>query len=340
LDAYLTPRDGELPSGENLEYDPGFVSLMQEAKPGEERQVGSTIVPGEEPNYREVIAAAHALLERTHDLRIATVLAHAQTATRGIEGLAEVLGYMRGCLDTWWDSCHPQLDADDDDDPTMRVNAVLGLTDTATVMRALRLSPLGESVALGRVSLRDVMIAEGEIPKPDDMATAPDETTVAAIFRDSPPDRLRARLAAARTALAEIQAIDRIFDTRIPTQGPTLDPLIRGLRKIVARLAQVVGEPEEPAAPGDDAAPAQAGAAQAARPQGGISGEITSSRDVVAAIDRIIAYYDTYEPSSPLPILLRRARMLVGADFLTIVREIAFDGLENVKKLGGLPDDT
>ena len=49
--------------------------------------------------------------------------------------------YIRFCLEEYWETCHPELDADDDDDPTMRVNAVLGLgflgADAAPATRAL-----------------------------------------------------------------------------------------------------------------------------------------------------------------------------------------------------------
>ena len=61
--------------------------------------------------------------------------------------------------------------------------------------------------------------------------------------------------------------------------------------------------------------------------------------DARAAIDRIIAFYAEHEPSSPLPILLHRARRLIGADFLTIMRDIAPDGVENIRSLGGIRDD-
>ncbi|MDZ4136484.1 MAG: type VI secretion system protein TssA, partial [Paracoccaceae bacterium] len=72
---------------------------------------------------------------------------------------------------------------------------------------------------------------------------------------------------------------------------------------------------------------------------GGGSGAINTQNDVRNAIDRIISYYARQEPSSPLPILLERAKRLVGADFMTIIRDMAPDGRDNVKLIGGLGDD-
>ena len=54
------------------------------------------------------------------------------------------------------------------------------------------------------------------------------------------------------------------------------------------------------------------------------------------ALDRIIAYYARSEPSSPVPMLLERAKRMVGADFLTIIKEMAPDGVQNVHLIGGI----
>ncbi|MDZ4135741.1 MAG: type VI secretion system ImpA family N-terminal domain-containing protein, partial [Paracoccaceae bacterium] len=125
-DLLISHGDTE-PSGENLEYDPAFISLELAAQPGEERQVGDSIIQAEEPDHAEVIIQATDVLSRSHDLRAAAFIAYALLRTKGFVGFAQATGYIRGILETYWDTCHPQLDADDDDDPTMRVNAVAAL---------------------------------------------------------------------------------------------------------------------------------------------------------------------------------------------------------------------
>ena len=47
MDALLTSRGEDAPSGENLEYEPVFAELELAAQPGEEKQVGDEIVQGE-----------------------------------------------------------------------------------------------------------------------------------------------------------------------------------------------------------------------------------------------------------------------------------------------------
>jgi type VI secretion system protein ImpA len=53
-----------------------------------------------------------------------------------------------------------------------------------------------------------------------------------------------------------------------------------------------------------------------------INGTIQSRQDVIRLLDQICEYYARTEPSSPLPLLLRRARRLAEMDFLQIVDEL------------------
>lgn len=334
----LVDHGAPAPSGEDLEYEKVFTDLLLVARPEEERQVGNTVQPAAEPDAKKIVDHAEAVLARSHDLRAAVLYGYAATRLRGLAGLAEATAYIRGCLEQFWDTCHPQLDADDDDDPTMRINAVLGLVEPATVLRAVRSAPLTDSPAFGRVSLTDIAIAEGEMPAPEGMDNPPDAARVSAAFQDTPEDALRATLDAARAALADVAAIDAVFNARTPGQGPELAPLAKLLGRANTRLSDVVGTPE--AAPEEGEATGDTeGAAPAARPArtAGV-GEIASSRDVEQAIDKIIKYYREHEPSSPVPMILGRARRLVGADFMTIVADMAPGGQDTVKMISGTED--
>ena len=65
------------------------------------------------------------------------------------------------------------------------------------------------------------------------------------------------------------------------------------------------------------------------------SGEIGNRDDVLRSLDRILAYYTRHEPSSPLPVLLNRAKNLVHADFEAIVRNLIPDGMSQFENLRG-----
>ncbi|MEJ6707979.1 MAG: type VI secretion system protein TssA [Amylibacter sp.] len=325
----------DAPSGKNLEYETVFADLLLVAQPGEERQVGDEIMEAEAPDDNAVIEKALAVLEQSHDLRAAVYLASAELRKNGFSGFAKVTSYMRGCLEQYWDSCHPELDADDDNDPTMRVNTVLGIADSDTMVKLVRRAPLTQSKAFGGVTLRDMAVADGEVSLLDGTENIPDQAGIGAAFKDTDPEVLAGIQAAVAQALEDVRGMDAVFDEKTPGMGPNLDPLIKMLQRAATRLAEETGvEAVELVEDDEDGTSAGSAAAKSAP-----SGAISSPRDVEASIDRIIAYYTIYEPSSPVPLLLQRAKRLVGADFMTIVNDIAADGVHNVKLVGGIVDE-
>lgn len=340
----LKPHGDGDPSGENLEYDPAFMSLEIAAQPGEERQIGDSIIAAEDPDHPEVISNALDVLGRSHDLRAAVFLSYSYLRTRGFPGFAEATGYIRGVLEQYWDTCHPQLDADDDNDPTMRVNAVKSLADLKTIVPGIRLAPLTDSRTFGRLALKDIQIAEGELAGAEGAEGLPDSNQVAAAFQDTDPDRLEVIRSAVAKAHADVKAIGEVFDVKVPTRGPDLDELEKVLRQVLqkfsaAGISDPSGAAEDVPDAGAEAAPVSGGGGQVARGPmagGGPPGSVNSQADARAAIDRIIQYYARSEPSSPVPILLERAKRLVGADFMTIIRELAPEGESNVNLIAGV----
>ncbi|MEO9683032.1 MAG: type VI secretion system protein TssA [Tateyamaria sp.] len=337
LDALLQSLGDDAPSGDDLEYDPVFTELEIAATHGEERQAGDEILPPEDPDYKEVAAKALEILERSHDLRAAIFLAEANLRLKGFPGFAQATSYVARCVDEYWDSCHPQLDEDDDNDPTMRVNAIRTFVDDARILRGVRRAPLTESRMFGALSLRHIAVAEGEMTPPSDMDSVPDAGQVAAAFQDTEEDALREISEAVSQAFDDVTAIAAKFDDETPGQGPDLDPLLKFLGQAKTKISNALGDPIETEADAETDEVTTGGPTPVAGASGG--GAINSPTDVENALDRIIAYYGREEPSSPLPLLLLRAKKLVGADFLTIVRDMAPDGVDHVNLLGGIEDD-
>lgn len=346
LAVLLQSKGEESPSGDNLEYDPAFTEMELAAQPGEERQIGDEITAAADPDYGEVRKTALAILDRSHDLRAAVFLADALLHSEGLSGFADVTGYVRGCLEEFWETCHPELD-EDDGDPTMRINAIQDLcgqpgemAGPSPVYRSLRRAALTESRSFGQLSLRDIEVAEGLAPPPADMDSVPDTNTVNAAFQDTADTVLAERLDAVKRAADNVRAISGVFDDKTPGQGPDLDPLIKLLHQIGRRLEAHV-DSADPDAGNSEADPGDVAAAAdgAAAPAKSVPGGIRSRTDVVAALDRIVSYYQQQEPSSPVPLLLIRAKRLVNADFLTIMKDMAPQGIENVHLIGGVEND-
>ncbi len=338
LSAYLEPRADEPPSGENLEYDPEFTDLEIAAQPGEERQMGDEVVAAEEQDWGDVESKALVVMDKSHDARAAVFLAEAVLHTKGLPAFASSIEYLKTLLEEFWDTCHPELD-EDDGDATMRINAVRGLASSDRIVRALRRTALTDSRTFGRISLRHLDVAEGRINMPSDMDNAPDSTSVGAAFKDTDEEVLTQNAEAVSQAIADVAAIDAVFSDKTPGEGPDLEPLTTALKTIQQAMAKYADVGEVAADGSDDADALEGAAPQAASagPSGG--GAINSPNDVTLMLERIMDYYARCEPSSPLPIILERAKRLVNADFLTIIEDMAKEGLDEVRQIGGLKED-
>ena len=66
---------------------------------------------------------------------------------------------------------------------------------------------------------------------------------------------------------------------------------------------------------------------------GAPSGRIETRADVMRAIVAIGEYYKRREPSSPVPVILARARAWVELDFLSVLADIAPDSLADAKRV-------
>ncbi len=68
-----------------------------------------------------------------------------------------------------------------------------------------------------------------------------------------------------------------------------------------------------------------------------VTGEVNSREDVMRVLDKACDYFRRHEPSSPVPMLLKRAKKLMSKEFLEIVRDLAPGGVQEVEKIRG-PD--
>jgi type VI secretion system protein ImpA len=352
VDKLLAPVSPDQPCGENLEYDADYAAMEQAAAGKPEQQFGDTVIPGEEPDWREVRAKALALLERTKDLRIAMHLARSATRIDGLDGLADSLGVLAGLVDRYWDAVHPQLDPDDGNDPTIRVNTVASLCDGATMLRFVREAPLVLARGMGSFSYRDHLVVTGELPPPAGQEK-PDGSALEGAFAECDGEALQAAAAAVARAASELTSLEsKITDHVGISQAPALDDLtnlLRAIGKLLHEKLAARGLLADALAASDGAAPGAhsngdgiAARATASGHNGGstmsLTGEISSREDVIRAIDRICDYYKRYEPSSPVPLFLNRAKRLASKSFLEILRDLTPDALNQALALGGISE--
>ncbi len=342
----LPPVTDEPPAGPNLELDAVFGEMERAAQEKPESQYGNTIEPATPPDWKETAALAESLLQRTRDLRVMVPLALARLHLAGLPGYAEIVGLIRTHLETMWDALHPQLDPEDDNDPIQRANVLRMLQDPSRVLRPLRDLPLADAPRIGRVSWRDLAVMNGAA-EPEAGRERQSETNVLAVFAGTDAAGLEALRAAADTLQQDLAAIPAAFDARASAgSGPDFTDLLKLVRDIlqqVTRYQAIVSEAAAPepemeaetaeAAPVPGGAPAPRAAGRGASIQSIVA--LHSRPEALHALELAAAYFRSNEPSSPLPLLIDRAKRLAPLAFLDILRDLAPDGVQQAQIVVG-----
>ena len=336
VDVLLEDLEEATPCGPNLEYDPAFMELEQTALGKPEVQYGDTIVPAVPPEWKQVKKQALDLLARSRDLRVAMPLVRALLALHAMPGFADGVRLLERLVEERWDSVHPELDPDDDNDPTLRINSLTQLTDPATILRDLRETAFVMLPGLGPLTLRVLDQASGDAPVPEGQSALTSESIEAALA-DVSDDAMQAATAAVNGALESVVNLEAALVRHVGSaQALNLDALTRQLRRMADLLAsRAQAAPDvAPDAPLDvDGGPEQ-GAAAAPR-AAAITGDVASRADVIRMIDKILAYYQRYEPSSPVPMLLERAKRLAPMSFMEVMENLAPDSLQQLYVIRG-----
>jgi type VI secretion system protein ImpA len=344
LEALLAPATLARPPWSAVEYAPAFTELTNAAKGKPEQQMGSSVIPAQPPDWRRVEESAAELVKKTQDLRAAVLWARARLHTAGLEGFFEGLSLIRALLERHWDSLYPPLDAEDGNDPSMRINILADLADPEAVLTPLRNAELASARGLGRVCVREL---EQSIASPKEPATSgdgkaePKALSLQEVLGACDRPALEKLAKAASCADADFQAIEAFATQKVGSKSSLVGfPKLGGLLRLVSKvLGECTG-----AANGGVVAPNSAGGeAPAPTPSESAdlslsSGSIRSRADVVAALDAICAYFDRCEPSSPIPLLLRRSKRLVAKNFIDIIHDLAPDAVSLVEALQGKQD--
>lgn len=331
IESLTAPISVELPCGPDLEYDQEFMALDLAARGKPEQQFGDTIVPAEEPDWREIKQRAEALFARTKDLRVAVLLARALTHTDNFVGVADGLKLIQQLLSLYWDSVHPLLDTEDDNDPTMRLNALMPLGDGDAFIRDLRTVYLVEPGRSGRISVRDILILAGRLPAGSDEVS---QAEVDGVLRASVDETGRStQIDAARASFATCRELQQLLMEKV---GSEQMPNIKAVSDILGAVVKLCDSaaPQSDASGLADAAPDDGTGAAASSPAA--PGTLRTRDDALRLLDRICEFIERTEPSHPAPLLLRRAQRLMNMSFVEIIQDIAPDGLSQTRNLAGL----
>lgn len=362
LAPWLEPLSDTRPSGESLRDDLDFLEIERLTTPRKEVSRDALNRPTREieipVDWGEILVRCEALRTRGRDLRLVVVAVRALANTRGLAGLADGLALLARTVELHWDTLHPELQPTPD--PAVaarrRLNVLAGLCTGASPAADLRARTIftvrGHDPITGqdleRATLDAATVLQGFRGLSEETRAGEANKQEALILRvqavlakvaEQAPDQLAAETAAAKAAFDAASALEAALAARTGPD-PHLADLSRFLQLVTAALVRQEGGPANEAVAASDPDSGPPGpAAMPAAPAPSAPGEIRTREDVVRTLERIIAFYDRTEPSSPVPFLARRMVRMVPMDFLQLVEEMAPGGAKEFRTVAGILED-
>ncbi len=322
-------------SGENCEYDPLYTDLDNLAVAIPDTEIGDSINEGREPDFRKLTSNCIALWDKTRDLRVASFYTIGVSCLYGFDGLKLGLGLIDYLISDMWESFYPQLDPDDGNDPTERVNILHMLSPQSgsyndpimfiSHMRNTRIAPDLD------YTIRDVMIAQGILEATD--GSEIDPVLMNAELHGVPFDVMQSRGQCLDEIIALIGKITDGMNEKMGDSGylsmDTLLSELKTVRKFYSTYASGNAPAQDESESVQEEAATEVKTQKNVQPQNArqesfdIKSYIVSERgDALMLIKKCSDFFSRTEPTSPLPYLLNRALRMSDMNLLDIMREI------------------
>lgn len=323
LELLSAPLSADAPAGPDLSYEPS----RQQIEAAFERSISEDAAASEDIDWRGTIALILDEAQRTRDIWLPIYLMRAGARSGSLDSVEDGAALLAALVENLWDSVHPELS---DYGFQGRKGPCESLTRRGEFLLPLSGIVLLAHPRLGRFTGADFQRfrENGDAEDGYGMFRAAIEGTT-----DEELQAIAARIGGVADSIRrvdEAMTAAAVDDTSTNFQ-PTYEAL-EGIRRSVVSFLRAGGEEQLAADAAEEGAPSSV-SEPVVDGRGSFSGAIRSREDVVRAIDAISAYYTRFEPASPVPFALRRAREWVSLDFLEVLEDIAPGSIDEARRI-------
>jgi type VI secretion system ImpA family protein len=318
LESLIAPLGNDAPAGPDLSYD----SARQEIEAAFDRSVSDDGSGEDETDWAQVIRQILAQAEQTRDVWLPVYLMRAGAKAGNLETVSGGANLLAGLLENLWDTVHPELE---EYGYQGRKGPSESLTRLGEFLNPFRNVILLEHNRLGSYSGADFdrFRENGDSEEGYGMFRA--------LLEETSDDELQAVIQRLDSIDGAIRRADAVLTANAGDDtGTNFQPTYDTLAEVRKGVSAFLKAPQNADEAGDTAAES---AALPAVGGTGVIGTVNSREDVIRALDSINAYYAKKEPSSPVPLVLRRARDWVSLDFLAVLEDIAPNSLEEARRV-------
>jgi type VI secretion system protein ImpA len=359
IEELLEPVSEEAPCGE----EGSLFALEEIVKEHGVGMIAGAEVEAVEPSWGDLQESSIAHFKQSKHLRTALFIALASMKRQGVTGFRDGLLLVKGLLERYWDTLYPALDPDEsmgDPDGWMERENILNdmsapistAGDTMKFIQRLRETPLTNSRQLGRFSLRDIQAALASGSDDEERGgDAPKMSLIQGAFEDTASDDLETMYTALSESLETLEGIRQVLSEKLSQSTPptftNLISVLQDMKKPVHNELNRRGFFGGGSDSGDDGdfdleggGDEESESGESGGEGGGKRGDIAtagihSRQDVLKAIELIYKYYQKYEPSSPVPLIIRRAERLVTANFFDIISDLSPNAMSDIETIMG-----
>jgi len=343
LKKMLSAIPGENPAGKLEEYDPLYLQLDELARGKPASTMGDSIIEGTDPDWHGLRNACLKLWETTRDLRVAMYLAIAEFSLDGLKGFSDALAVTEYLVEHLWTDFYPNLDPDDDNDPTERLNIFAMISppnrsysDPLMFISKFRMLKLIEG---RKYTLRDLLIINGELEVNEDKL---DPVLFQGEMRSVPIDEMRQHKEVVAQITARLDHITEIVNGHLSGDGLAFTDLLGELKNLQNFYDAYLMEPEKETAE----EPAEQSGADPAAPVSPVrrsqsvfdlNSFVPSNRaEALLMLKKSAEYFQMTEPTNPVPLLVDRALRMANMSFLDLLGDVEPAALEKGREIFGV----
>jgi len=324
----LNPIAGENPSGQNLRYAPVYDKIKEARREDDDAAQGDWKIERKTADWPFVVkTAGETLATKSKDLQLAAWLTEALLKTQGIVGLRDGLDLLKGLIEGFWDTLHPEIEDGDVEMRSAPLDWVGGRLDRGVkdapltrgglswfVYKESRKVPTEEEAggSSAKSETREAAVADGKM--------TPEEFDKGV---DGSPKAYYVQLAADfDSAMESLQALDALCEEKFQNSAPSFGPLRQTLEEVKQAVRILLQkkrekEPDEPVEgeePGAEAEStswaaeeeAPAAPARARKPGGALAAEPVDRDDAIARVVSAAKFMRAENQHDPAPYLLLR----------------------------------
>lgn len=313
--------NSDLESNE-IDYDPEFIQLETMVSLKAEQQYGETIISPLPIDWSSALNKAYDLLDKSKDYRLCCIITRALTHKYGVRGTLKGIETIRLLTERFWQQAFPTTIFDGEIDLFPRANAIAELNSSTGLVGDLRNTEITLG-SVGKITLsRLEKILSGRSDNTDFS-----RHQILQILHDEILAN-NSEIQAITLLVNELTALENLFSELFGSdQAPNLDQLNHLLCSINISHENNIENQNRDA---NEIAVDSSTSLMPINPA-----MINSRNDAIKLLDKICEFLERNDPANPAPLLIKRARNMVGQDFYTILNQLAPDAVAQAEHITG-----